>query len=191
MNFKDFTLTPLEESKLQEVKDFGDRWIGTGYFSDDELLEIYQASLFEGQSVSYLAYKAQQLVGIRLSLAPKRWDKLITKGLSEGKWRVSRAEVGYFKSLFIASSAQGQGLGKKLSELSQFGLENAGAKAILCHSWLESPKNSSYNYLTSFGFELVTEHEKYWYDVDYHCTRCGPQKCICTAAEMIKYLEKK
>ena len=65
-----------------------------------------------------------------------------------------------------------------------------GGKAVLCHSWLESPGNSSQRYLSSIGFESVKEHEKFWYEIDYECTRCGPEKCVCTAMEMIKYLEE-
>ncbi len=189
MKFKEFSLRALTFEDLEEVKLFGDQWIGSGYFSLEELGELYKASLGTQGSVSFLAFKDSELVGIRISLAPNQWDHLVSKGLSSEKWRITKEELGYFKSLFIAQNSQGVGLGKKLSQLSEEMLTLSGAKGILCHSWLESPKNSSLRYLESFGFEKVKEHPQYWYEVDYHCTRCGPQRCKCSAAEMIKYLE--
>ena len=94
--------------------------------------------------------------------------------------------MSYFKSLFVSGDYQQQGLGKTLSTKSIELLKQMGAEAILCHSWLESPGNSSQKYLQRMGFTDVTTHEKFWYPVDYHCTRCGPAKCVCTAIEMIK-----
>ena len=54
--------------------------------------------------------------------------------------------MGYFKSLFIHEDYQGAGLGKTLSHKASV-LKEMGAHAVLCHSWMESPKNSSQRYL--------------------------------------------
>ena len=68
-------------------------------------------------------------------------------------------------------------------------LKDMGAKAVVCHSWIQSPHDSSRKYLNSLGFEAVSIHEKFWYNIDYDCTRCGKNsKCVCDAQEMIKYL---
>ena len=107
--------------------------------------------------------------------------RIIFPGLNHQRFKMS-----YFKSLFVSGDYQQQGLGKTLSTKSIELLKQMGAEAILCHSWLESPGNSSQKYLQRMGFTDVTTHEKFWYPVDYHCTRCGPAKCVCTAIEMIK-----
>ena len=68
-------------------------------------------------------------------------------------------------------------------------LKDMGAEAVLCHSWMESPENSSQRYLLKMGFQKIKEHPKFWYEIDYFCTRCGPSRCVCTAGEMIKLLD--
>ena len=77
---------------------------------------------------------------------------------------------------FVSGDYQQKGIGKSLSDQSIEVLKKMDAKAILCHSWLESPGNSSQRYLQKMGFDSVKEHEKFWYPIDYECTRCSPGK---------------
>jgi len=171
---------------LVSVKEFTDEFIGMGYFSLRELQEIHTLSCKDELCSSFLAAEGEKLLGIRLSYAPGKW---VTKarGLSLDKWSVSPQRVGHFKSLFVHTENQGQGIGHKLSSTSIECLKLMGAEGVVCHSWLESPGNSSQNYLKKMGFKTVAEHPMFWSTVDYICTRCGKGTCQCTASEMILY----
>lgn len=180
---------PLDEGSLEAVKAFTDQWIGKDYYQVDELKEIYDASLFGAGSCSFLAFVEGELAGVRLTFAPGRWSELITRGLSPETWGIPFEDMAYFKSLFVAEKFQGLGIGIGLSQRSLGLLKEAGARGVLCHSWLESPGNSSQRYLIKFGFSEVNRHPKFWYPIDYECTRCAPERCTCTASEMILRLE--
>jgi hypothetical protein len=179
----------LERQYLGLVKDFTDQWIGINYYSLDELEVVLDLSCHLGLSCSYLALVNGELAGVRLSFAPGKWISK-GRGLSLKMWSCLPEEMGYFKSLFVSQKFQKMGIGGALSLRSLQTLSEMGAKAVLCHSWLESPGNSSQLYLQKMGFEAVKEHPRYWYPVDYLCTRCGPERCVCTAIEMVKYLKK-
>lgn len=182
-----FEITAFEMHQIAQVQAFTDRWIGDGYFSRDELHQVLEFSQKQNLNASFLAYEKKELCGVRLSYLPGSWVKT-ARGLSPQNWQVSPDRVGYFKSLFIADSAQKQGLGKSLSEKSLSVMKAAGAEAVVCHSWIESPDNSSRRYLESMGFAQVGEHPMFWEMIDYLCTRCAPQRCQCTAAEMMKMI---
>jgi len=182
-------ITPMLDKDLAEVVEFTDKWIGKNYFSKDELKEVLEKGTKDGKTACLLAWVGDDLAGARLTYAPGHWIDETTRGLSPDIWRVEENRVGYFKSLFVSSDFQKMGIGGKLSRKSIEILKEMGAQAILCHSWLESPGNSSQLYLQKMGFDGVNEFPKFWYEVDYHCTRCGPDRCVCTAMEMIKYLE--
>lgn len=179
----------LQREDLSAVKTFTDRWIGQDYFSIDELNDVFDLSFLDypQNSVSFVAEVDGELAGVRLSFAPGKWLEK-GRGITPEKWKVENSKVAYFKSLFIAEKFQANGLGKKLSNQSIEEIKSLGGEAIVCHSWLESPNNSSQRYLLKMGFEEIQDHQKYWYHIDYECTRCGPQRCVCTAQEMIKYL---
>lgn len=180
----DVIIRPIEKSDLRGVKKFCDRAIGTNYYSHEELEEIFRRSHLEGDTCSFVVEGEGQIKGIRFSFPPGQWHKGKGKGLSPDLWRVPLESVGYFQSLFLDDSLQGQGLGKRVSLASIERLKRMGAKAIVTHCWLESPHDSSRKYLQSLGFEFVARHPLYWHEVDYTCTRCG-KPCMCTADEMI------
>lgn len=177
----------FKKEDLKKVKKFTDQWIGENYYDLQELEGIFEKSQKGEHNTSYVALDKGEVVAVRLTFAPGKWIKE-ARGLSIDRWECAPESVGYFKSLFVAEGYQGKGLGKKMSSLSLEQLEVMGAKAVVCHSWLESPGNSSQKYLMKMGFLEVNRFEKFWYPIDYECTRCSPSRCICTAAEMIKYL---
>lgn len=174
---------------IPAVKRFTDRAIGNGYYSEGELAEFLSRSQQGSQSCSFLLIGAleNEIRGVRLTCLPGRWTGGKGKGLSALLWRTPLSEVAYFQSLFIDPHVTGRGWGRKLSLRSLDVLAELGAKAVVCHSWKESPNDSSGRYLRALGFERVASHPFYWKDVDYECTRCG-KPCQCTAEEMIKYL---
>ncbi|PIK15183.1 GNAT family N-acetyltransferase [Halobacteriovorax sp. JY17] len=178
----------IHTSDLEDILSFTDLWIGKNYFGRDELLEIINLGQKNGINTSLKAVSdSEELAGVRLTLAPGNWVNSM-RGLSTDLWKVEASSVGYFKSLFVSENFQKMGIGKSLSTLSIEQLKKVGAKAVICHSWLESPSNSSQRYLISMGFQPVKEYREFWSEIDYHCTKCGPAKCLCTAIEMIKYI---
>jgi hypothetical protein len=180
----------FELCDLEQIKIFTDKWIGTNYFSLSDLDKIHQQSCLLGKNASLLAFDDKQLVGVRLSLAPNQWVNSSSK-ISPQLWSVDPKCVAYFKSLFIHDSYRKKGLGPLMSSKSEEILVQMGAKAILTHSWLESPNNSSQEYLLKYHFIELARHSLFWNDIDYLCTRCAPRRCECTAVEMIKYIDEK
>lgn len=172
---------------IQKVLKFTDNWIGRNYFSKQELEDICDYSSSDGLNASFVAESDGEVVAARLSYAPGKWTSH-ARGLSFDLWECEKSEVGYFKSLFVSGQFQGRGLGRELSTLSIDRLKKMGARAIVCHSWLESPGNSSQRYLKKMGFREVKRYPNFWFNIDYECTKCAPSRCECTAAEMIKYL---
>lgn len=180
-------LTQFESENINAVKDFTDQWIGLDYFSCEDLRHFLLLSQKDGWNASFLAWEDQKLIGVRLTLAPSTWISAETK-IQITKWNVDADKVGYFKSLFIDENYRAQGLGKLLSAESKKILLKQGAQAIVTHSWLESPGNSSQNYLLKDGFTEVSRYANFWEPIDYECVRCTPKRCQCTAVEMIKYI---
>lgn len=179
----------MQSSDLPQVKSFTDRAIGMNYYALDELAGIFERSSKEGRCASLvLVSKTNEVFGVRLSYPPGNWESGKGRGLCPQRWRVGLNETAYFQSLFIDPALTSQGWGKKMSLLSISILKSMGAKAVVTHSWRESPEDSSGRYLRSLGFEHIQSHPLYWFEVDYQCTRCG-KPCVCTADEMILYIE--
>lgn len=186
-NLEKIDIRSFELLDLDRIKKFTDDWIGLNYFSVEDLKTIQLQSCFNGLNASLVAYAGEQIVGVRLSLAPASWIDADMK-LSTYLWQVDAGSVGYFKSLFIHKDYRNSGLGTKMSAESEQILRKMGANAILTHSWLESPNNSSQKYLQSFKFIELARIPKFWNHIDYLCVHCTPNPCQCTAVEMIKYI---
>jgi hypothetical protein len=180
----------FDTNDIPKVKEFTDLWIGRGYYQEDQLAEMLDWSRVGNLNCSFIAYdnstSNKKVIGVRLSFAPgEKWQNI--PQLSPELWQVPRSTVSYFKSLFVSDEYQGKGLGKLLSLKSLEVMKLLGGRAIICHSWLESPNNSSQKYLEKIDFKKVTFWPNFWKEIDYYCTRCG-KPCVCTACEMIKYI---
>ena len=185
-----YQIQPLKASDLEPLKTFCDQQVGHGYYSQTDLEKILAQSNSHGQNVSFLLKGPnQEIVGVRLSLAPTTWSDFMKDNCCPEKWGLPSEEVGYFKSLFIDSRLQGQGWGPKLSNLSLEAMTKLGAKGVVCHSWKESPNNTSIRYLEKYGFQKVAEHPKFWASIPYDCTICKKPPCQCTGVEMIYKIE--
>lgn len=181
-------IRPFAPQDVPGVKAFTDRWIGQNYYAEEELLEIHGLSVAHELNASFIAWEKDDVVGVRLTYAPGSWPQKSPRGLTPGRWPVPTHQMAYFKSLFVHEDYQQQGLGRELSGLSLETLKKMGARAVLCHSWLESPGNSSQRYLLRMGFSALQEHPLFWNPIDYECTRCCPKRCVCTAVEMVKLI---
>jgi len=189
-----FSIEPLQKSDLDELKKFTDRCIGQGYYSRAELEEIYQKSIFKdlhgrNQMCSFLLKDGDKIHGVRITYPQGQWSHGKGQGLSQSLWPYPLSQTAYFQSLFLDEVAQGQGWGVQLSKKAIEVLRDLGSRGVVCHSWKESPHNSSAKYLQKLGFIVLAEHPLYWKDVDYKCTRCGQPPCQCTALEMYLRLD--
>lgn len=180
----------LELKDIPAVKAFTDEAIGKNYFSASELEENFKKSISNGVMCSFVLAEGEKIFGLRLAYPPGLWTQGKGKKLRNDLWKVPQDKAAYFQSLFLATSAQGQGWGPKLSAASITAFKKLGAEAIVTHAWKESPNNSSIRYLTKQGFQSIATHPNYWIDVDYECVRDG-KPCRCTAEEMILYLTEK
>lgn len=185
----DSIIRPFEKSDIAAVKQFTDEAIGTNYYSLQELEEIFQKSLAHKTMCTLLLEIQGKIQGVRITYPPGKWSKGKGKGLSPQLWPHPMDETAYFQSLFIAEQLTGHGYGKQMSLQAIQILKEIGAKGIVCHSWKESPNDSSGRYLRSLGFTLIATHPLYWKEVDYVCTRCG-KPCLCTAEEMYLDLQR-
>ncbi len=177
-------IRPATAEDLRGLKDFTDREIGSGYYSEEELKEVLRKSRKDGRTYSFVLEKDDVIYGVRISYPPGNWSHGKGPGLHPDKWPHSLEDTAYFQSLFLSAALQGQGWGGRLSKHAINALKEAGARGVVCHSWKESPHNSSTRYLQKLGFKLVAEHPQYWKDVPYNCTKCGKPPCLCTALEM-------
>jgi N-acetylglutamate synthase-like GNAT family acetyltransferase len=189
------TIVPLEHADLVALKAFTDRTIGEGYYSAKELEEIFEKSSADDRDGKrhmcslLLRGDAGEILGVRFSYPPGKWSKGKGEGLNPAAWPRKVETTGYFQSLFLSDKVQGQGWGAKLSLASIAVLKKIGASGVVCHSWKESPFNSSSKYLEKMGFQKIAEHPLYWQHVNYNCTRCLKPPCLCTAVEMYLDIE--
>lgn len=185
----EYSIERLLLSDLPALKEFTDREIGSGYYSEAELSDIFKKSQLNGQMCSLVLKKGDRIYGVRITFPPGNWSHGKGSGLTVQKWPHALSETAYFQSLFLSREVQGQGWGGKMSRKAIQILGELGAKGIVCHSWKESPNNSSAKYLEKLGFQRIAEHPLYWQHVNYQCTRCLKPPCQCTAQEMYLKLE--
>jgi len=183
-------ILPLKHTDLQAFLNFTNEFIGQNYYTTASAEELILDSCDQGIESSYcLKDDNDNIFGIRLTLPPGKWTHQFKEDkISIQKWNYPKDQIAYFKSLFLHTDVQKKGWGKKLSLASIEALKKLNTKAIVAHSWKESPGNSSFKYLTSLGFQPIYEHPLFWSEIDYICTKCGAPPCQCTATEVIKYL---
>lgn len=176
-------------SDVPRVKKFTDVYIGLDYYSVAELVEFQKKSVASNQQIcSFLLIdpETNEIQGLRLAFPPGNWSHGKGLKLRPDLWPSTSLKTAYFQSLFISPEYQGKGWGPKLSNQSLEIFKKLGTSGVVTHCWKESPKNTSFKYLTKMGFKTLIEHPLYWIDVDYFCTLDG-KPCKCTALEM--YLE--
>ena len=185
-----YTIVTMHEIALDKLKAFTDKFIGQNYYVDSDFRKMLKLSTDSMGMVSFVALnQKEEIVGIRITLLPgKLTENIDSKFLSMNKWSTDVESVAYFKSLFVHSAYQNKGVGRALTEKSLEELKKRNTKAVVVHSWLESPGNSSSQYLKAMGFAEVKVHPLFWAHVDYLCSGCKVKPCVCTAVEMIKYL---
>ena len=180
MKIRSYTL-----DDLPLLKSFTDSTIDPGYYSVAELEDIYYRSQKNGCQCTLVLEDAGRCIrGVRITFPPGQWQQGKGRGLAPERWGVELKDAAYFQSLFIDPGLTGQGWGTSLSRQAIQILLKLGAKAVVTHSWKESPHDSSGRYLRGLGFCFVASYPGYWSEVASSCSRCG-RPCVCTAEEMI------
>lgn len=174
-------MTPQD---VQSVAALADRLVGDDYYTPELVAQTMERSTYEGQVFSYVATLGGTLVAFRFVFPPGRWEHGRGDGLAPGRWKAPLEQTAYFQSCFVDHAVMGQGIGRALAHRALMDLQSLGARAVVAHSWKESPHGSSLRYLTRLGFEAVAEHPEYWVDVDYTCSLDG-KPCHCTAIEVV------
>ncbi len=177
------SIQPFRRDDVPAVKKFTDEEIGTNYYRSEELVDFVKKSQKNGETSSFVLYQGDDVKGVRLSFPQGQWSQGKGGALMADRWPHALSETAYFQSLFIAKDFQRQGWGRQLSNQALAVLKKMGAKGVVCHSWVESPGESSLKALRSLGFVSIARHPFYWREVDYQCPRCG-SPCLCTAEEM-------
>jgi GNAT superfamily N-acetyltransferase len=182
----------IEPGDFLKVLAFTDTYIGENYFSETKLKKLFAASRKNGVNCSFVLEDEGGIKGLRLTFPPGQWsndqiDRDPRQPTHPELWGVGPEHVAYFQSLFLASEYQGKGWGERLSMASIENLMKVGAQAVVCHSWDESPNDSSRKYLLKLGFKPLVSISQYWKMIDYECPRCG-KPCLCTATEMIFHM---
>ena len=183
----DLTIRTMTPGDAARVSALADRLVGSAYYTPQLVAETLARTTTERGVFSYVAESGDALVAFRFVMPPGRWEAGRGRGLSPGRWGVPLSETAYFQSCFVDDGFMGQGLGRRLGVRALMELKAHGAQAVVAHSWKESPHGSSLRYLRRLGFEAVTEHPRYWSEIDYVC-RLDGKPCLCTAIEMILVL---
>lgn len=180
-----FKLIPFTAEYIPEVLRFTDLQIGKNYYTHQEMTQNQKKSLASnGDITSFILLNADQKIqGLRLAYPAGNWAHGKGNKLRPELWPFPLENSAYFQSLFISEAARGLGFGPMMSQNSIAIFKKLGNRGVITHCWKESPGNTSFKYLSAFGFKTVVEHPLYWVDVDYECTRDG-KPCRCTAIEM-------
>ena len=186
---KNFTYQTLTHSDFKQVITLANDVHGEGYLDENKINLWYKKGIIDNINASFVVYDDKNLVGFRITFCANNWT--IDKWSSPSLWNVSQTNVCYFKCNTVDKKYRGQGLGKKLLNMSIQASKKQGAQAGVSHLWQQSPNNSAVAYFTKCGGELIKQHADKWNKESkqgYNCVLCGFD-CHCTASEMIIYFK--
>src|SRR5216683_1089458 len=94
-------IRPLKSADLEAVRQFTDREIGAGYYSQSELKDIHDRSLKNGIMCTLVLESPEgEIKGVRLTYPPGQWEHGKGNGLHPERWPHSLDQTAYFQSLF-------------------------------------------------------------------------------------------
>ena len=118
------------------------------------------------------------------------YDRLSRAGIEAG-WDGHR--VGELKSIVVAPTARGMGLGTDMLAASIDFLKACGCRYVVSASWVSAdPQQSSLGMLERAGFAQMATIPAFWADdqtaAGYLCPACG-DKCVCAAIILVLKLD--
>lgn len=155
---------------------------GANYLSNEEAEQFLERGQKNGINCCFVAFIDEELVGFRIAFAPSKWN--IDKWCTPELWPAEPDKIGYFKCNTVHEDYRARSIGSNLMRLSMDAIKRQGAAAGICHTWMQSPGNSAYLYITKVGGEQIKLHKGKWAIEDYHCPVCNGF-CSCEAAEML------
>lgn len=179
----------MTAADAEVVSRLADRLAGIDYYPPELVRAYVERACTPSATTAYVAEQDGRMVAFRFAFPPGRWSAGRGRGLTPERWPHPLSATAYFQSCFVDPTCMGLGLGGALAELALRDLRALGARAVVAHSWKESPHDSSRRYLGRLGFMLVAEHPGYWGEVDYLCSGCQTRPCTCTALEMVLDLD--
>lgn len=186
-----YHLRPMKTGDFPDICRLSDAAFGESYITTAELQRQWPLMNSGGETASFvLVSDKDEILGFRITFLPGTWfgEKEGGKCLSD-QWPVPQRVVGYFKTAYVDDSLRGQGWGRKMAEKALSVIKQLGGKAVVTHSWNESPGDSSGKYLRALGFDAVGRIPGFWGEAEYDCVECNNKPCTCTATEMILELK--
>lgn len=187
------TYKPLTAEYYQDVIALGNHVHGDGYLSQEKILDWASKGISQNINSNFIAIandkSGEKLIGFRLNFSAESW--LIDQWCSPELWQIPANKCCYFKCSTVDEKYRGNGVGRKLLQLSIEAAKQQGAQAGVAHLWKQSPNNSAIGYFSRCGGWLVKSHPDKWNEESkqgYNCVLCG-NDCHCEAAEMIIYFE--
>jgi len=183
------TIYPLTPEYFQRVIALGNEVHGDGYLTDEMIEKIYNKSLLNDINCSFVMLDQDRVIGFRLTYAPTKWE--MDEWCSPDLWKLPIEQLCYFKSSTVDSDYRGKGVAKTMLQAAMSAAKDQGAKAGICHTWMQSPGNAAYKYFIGCGGKLLKTYPDRWLEdsyAGYRCVACLPEKyCHCDAGEMILY----
>ncbi len=184
---KDLKLVELLQEHFDRVIKLGNEVHGDGYLTQELIEGIAIKGHKDGVNCSFVMLDEEKVVGFRLTYAPTVWT--IDQWCTPSLWNLPPEQVCYFKCSTVDANYRGYGVARKMLNASVEAVKKQGAKAGVCHTWMQSPGNLAYLYFTKCGGQQLKLHANKWYQDSvegYQCVVCGVEEyCHCDAAEMI------
>ena len=188
---KTFDLVSLEPLLFDKVIDLGNEVHGSGYLTQDIIEKIYKKGLKDGINCSFVMLDGEKAVGFRLTYAPTNWQ--VDQWCSPDIWKYPIEEICYFKSSTVDEAYRSHGIATRMLNASIEAVKKQGAKAGICHTWMQSPGNAAYLYFTKCGGQHLKTYPNRWLEdsyAGYRCVVCGKDEyCHCDAGEMVLYFD--
>lgn len=179
---------PQDSNPIIEI---GDEVLGRGYITVDEIDECYkEKSRAKGNVNFFVAELDGKIAGFSWAYRPG----LFPSGpFAKGLWPVDESEVAYIATMGVKREFGRRGIGTELLRRLHKRAREQGAKALVSHSWIESPGNASTKLVNKSKFTPLKIHYRLWYKKTWYessedisiCRRCILPPCRCSALEVM------
>jgi len=104
-------IRPITAADSAAVISLANEVHGDNYLNEESLAALLNAGTAGDINLSFLAEKAGEILGVRITVAPGQWP--IDEACTPAAWQVAPEYICYFKCAAVAENARGLGVGKK------------------------------------------------------------------------------